>query len=964
MKLFNRYTSIFAVALKRLFAQRGLTVAILVGLVVSISLIMSIPLYADAVYYKLLKDELEGPAGTGSIRRPPFSYMFRYVGSTYGAQEWEAMQPVDTYLSGPAAGKLGLPHVRTVRHFKTDNVRLFPADNIVYSDITDPLEWVSFGFVTDFENNIDIVEGRFPDPTTSGDPTVPIEVLISAAMADEIGIQSGENFMTFRRARTDEGTRTIQVPVVVTGVWEPRDPTSEFWFYNPNTFETVLIIPEQTYVSRIAPTYANDVYLGLWYLIMDGTDVTASTVPQLIANTTEVEQETAALLSNTRLGVSPSDALDRYQLQSGQLTVLLYAFSVPIMGLLLAFIGLVVGLSVARQRNEVAVLRSRGATSMQVVGISFIESVLLAGIALAAAYYGAPFVAQIIGSTQTFLNFATDADLRLVFNANTWRIGGFAVAVTVVAQLLPTIGASRFTIVTYKQEQARTLRPPWWQRAYMDVFLLVPAAYGIYLLQQQGNIAGPGPLTGATLFDNPLLFLVPALGLFALTLVALRFLPYFMALLAWIVSRTRGVGILLATRHLSRNRGLYTAPMVLLVLTLSLSTFTTSLAQTLDNHLWDQIHYEVGANSRLVELGYFPDAGGGAPGGGGGDAALADPNAQQSWTFVPVSEHLRHENITKATRLAEFEAAIQLQGDWRPVQYRGLDRLDFPTVAFWRRDFASANLGSLMNSLALDSAGVLMHGPFMRRNTIRVGDTVRMRFIRYGMRGEADMTVLGEFDYFPGWYPEDGALIVGNLDYLFETMGGQFPYDVLVETLPNTDFETMQRDLYKFDINVLNYYSARQNIASEQAQPQRQGLFGVLSVGFVASAILTILGFLLYTLFSFRRRFIELGTLRAVGLSRRQMSLFLAWELAFLIGVGIGIGTLLGYFMSDSFIPYLQVGTSPEDVTPPYQVDIAWDAITRVYALFGLLFVSALMALVVSLLRMRIFQAIKLGETV
>ena len=78
----------------------------------------------------------------------------------------------------------------------------------------------------------------------------------------------------------------------------------------------MLIIPEQTYVSRIAPTFTNDVYLGLWYLIMDGNDVTAATVPQLIANTTEVEQQTAALLSNTRLGVSPSDALDRYQIQS------------------------------------------------------------------------------------------------------------------------------------------------------------------------------------------------------------------------------------------------------------------------------------------------------------------------------------------------------------------------------------------------------------------------------------------------------------------------------------------------------------------------------------------------------------------------------------------------------------------------------------------------------------------------
>lgn len=962
MRVYRRYTSILLVALKRLIAQRGLVLAIVLGLVVSISLIMSIPLYADAVYYQLLQDELEGTSGSGNIRRPPFAYMFRYVGSTYGAMEWEDLNPVDTYLSDQAAGALGIPHVRTIRHFKTDNVRLFPADNVIYSDITDPLEWVSFGFVTDIENEIQIVDGRLPEPALSGNPDTPVEILISTEMADEIGIQSGENFMTFRRARTDEGTRTIQIPVVVTGIWRPLDIQSEFWFYNPNTFETVMLVPEQTYVSRIAPTYTNDVYLGLWYLIMDGSGVTAQTVRSLISRTTDVEQTVSGLLANTRLGVSPTDALRRYQRESGQLTVLLYAFSVPIVGLLLAFIGLVVGLSVARQRNEVAVLRSRGATSLQVIGISFIESLVLAGAALLAAYYGSQWVADVIGSTQTFLNFSNDADLRLVFNTNTWRVGAIAVTVTLVAQLLPTIGAARFTIVTYKQEQARSLRAPWWQRGFLDFLLLIPAGYGIYLLQQQGSITGPGPLTGATLFDNPLLFLVPALGLFSLTLVALRFLPYFMELLAWIVARTRGIGMLLAARHLSRNRGLYTAPMVLLVLTLSLSTFTTSLATTLDNHLWDQIHYKVGANSRLVELGYLPDQGGGP---GGGPPPDADPEAgPPSWVFVPVSEHLRVAEISQATRMAEFEASIQLQGDWRTVQYRGIDRLDFPKVAFWRRDFAPATLGALMNSLALEPSGVLMTREFMQRNTIRVGDTVNMRFIRYGLRGETDMRVLGEIDYFPGWYPEDGPLVVGNLDFLFETIGGQFPYDVLVTVAPGTDFEAMQRELYSYDINVMNYHSARQGIATEQAQPQRQGLFGVLSVGFVASGVLTILGFLLYSLFSFRRRFIELGTLRAIGLSSGQMTMFLAWELAFLIGVGIGVGTLLGTFMSDLFIPYLQVGPSAEDVTPPFVVGIAWDAIFRVYALFGLMFVSALVVLVISLLRMRIFQAIKLGETV
>ncbi len=963
MGLINRYTAIFTVALKRLFAQRGLALAIMVGLVVSISLIMSIPLYADAVYYRILQDELKAPQTTGGIQRPPFAYMFRYVGSTYGAKEWEDLQPVDTYLTGPAGGSLGLPHVRTIRHFKTDNVRLFPSDDVVYSDITDPLEWVSFGFVTDIEHEISIVEGRFPEPTVSGNIDTPVEVLISAEMANEIGIGSGENFMTFRRARTNEGVRTIQVPIRVTGIWEPVDITAPFWFYNPNTFETVMLVPEQTYVSRIAPAFTQDVYLGLWYLIMDGSSITTDAVRQLVANTVEVEQVTAGLLANTRLGVSPTDALRRYQRASGLLTVLLYAFSVPIMGLLLAFIGLVVGLSVARQRNEVAVLRSRGATSLQVVGISFLEALVLGGVALAFAYYGSQFVAEVIGSTQTFLNFSQVSGLRLVFNANIWRVGAAAVGVTLLAQLLPTLGASRHTIVTYKREQARALQPPWWQRSFLDFLLLIPAAYGIYLLRQQGSISTSGPLTGATLFDNPLLFLVPALGLFAMTLVSLRFLPYFMEALSWLVSHMGGVGMLLAMRHLARNRSVYAAPMVLLVLTLSLSTFTTTLAQTLDNHLYDQIYYNVGADARLIELGYLPDSGGPGGFGGGGDSGSTS-GQPASWTFVPVSEHLRAEEINGATRVADFEAQVQLQGDWRAVQFRGVDRTEFPKVSFWRRDFAPATLGSLMNSLALENNGVLMNRDFMRRNTIRVGDTVRMRFVRYGLRGEADMTVLGEIFYFPGWYPEEGPIVIGNLEHLFELMGGQFPYDVLISTVPGTDFEKVQRELYSYDVNVMNYHSARQEIAYEQALPQRQGLFGVLSVGFIASGILTILGFLLYTLFSFRRRFIELGTLRAIGLSRRQMTVFLAWELAFLIGVGMGIGTLLGTFMSDAFIPYLQVGTTPEATTPPYIVDFAWDAISRVYALFGLLFVTALIALVISLLRMRIFQAIKLGETV
>ena len=76
----------------------------------------------------------------------------------------------------------------------------------------------------------------------------------------------------------------------------------------------------------------------------------------------------------------------------------------------------------------------------------------------------------------------------------------------------------------------------------------------------------------------------------------------------------------------------------------------------------------------------------------------------------------------------------------------------------------------------------------------------------------------------------------------------------------------------------------------------------------------------MYAFFSFRRRTIELGVLRAIGLSTRQMKLFLGWELMLLVLVGIGAGTGSGVWISKLFIPYLQVGSEPAARIPPFVV--------------------------------------------
>jgi len=181
--------------------------------------------------------------------------------------------------------------------------------------------------------------------------------------------------------------------------------------------------------------------------------------------------------------------------------------------------------------------------------------------------------------------------------------------------------------------------------------------------------------------------------------------------------------------------------------------------------------------------------------------------------------------------------------------------------------------------------------------------------------------------------------------------------------LKDADFENIVRDANSRGLGVIKWDVPLLGVAQDQRQPVRQGLFGVLSVGFLAAIFLTVLGFFLYSFFSFRRRFVELGVLRAIGLSSAQMTRFLAWELIFLIFTGITIGTGLGVAVSNLFIPYLQIGEGLRAQYPPFIVEISWEPILPIYLLYGLLFLLALAVLVFLLMRMRIFEAVKLGET-
>jgi putative ABC transport system permease protein len=426
-----------------------------------------------------------------------------------------------------------------------------------------------------------------------------------------------------------------------------------------------------------------------------------------------------------------------------------------------------------------------------------------------------------------------------------------------------------------------------------------------------------------------------------------------MRFIGWLLQASNSVGMLIITRQLERTPGYHFLPSILLVCTISLGIFTASFARTIDRFLYEQNYYRFATDMAVRIVGPPTSL-------FGGGQANEEPT-----TYMHISEFNTIPNIESATRLGEYNVTTQFTGGRINGKLIGIDRATFPIVSFWRLDFANQRLGALANALALQPDAVLVTQEFMEARNLGIGDLIRVDVRPVGDVVPLNLQIVGSFEYFPRWYPEnDGPLFVGNLDYIFEQAGIELPHVILTRTAPGFDEDEFMAELRSRGAAFAVIQEPTPTIQRVQAQPERQGLFGLLSVGFLASSLVTVLGFFLYTLFSYHRRYVELGILRAVGLSKASMMISVGWELTLLTLVGISLGIGLGLLVSALYIPYLQFGSSPRDLLPPYLVMLAWPEVLQILLLFLMTFAVLLGLLLLVFSRMRIFQAVKLGETV
>ncbi|MCC6801559.1 MAG: hypothetical protein IT319_01645 [Anaerolineae bacterium] len=916
-------------ALERLWQHRYLVLWTLVGLAAATTLALSLTLYVDAVNTDLL---------TSHLSDPPYAFRFRYLGSWNGNISPADVNAATSAIESGFVKTIGMPVAQAVNYASGGSWT-------VVLDGAGSLGSLKLSSLDGADAQMEIVSGEWSPRLGAAehmraDADGVIPVLLPDAMLYTMGVQVGDT-LTATRA----GYETAKFRVAA--LWHPVNADDPTWIFPPRFFETVILMSDadlQTFFAQAD----KPVEETAWYLNFDGGELRTSDVSTLINSITDGTRDVSAVLPGIRLDLEPSAGLHKFVDEVNTFTQQLVIMSMPVGGLVLYFVSLVAGLLVSRPGEEDAVLRSRGISRRAILLIHVLMWLILAGAALGIGLALCPAVVRLVGRTTSFLQFNGTQDLNVVFTPQAVAAGAITGLIASSSGLYLSWRSSAQTITGFKRSAARAGKT-WWQRAYLDLLLLIPAVYVLYTLWRQGGLT----TNADDPFSDPLAFVAPTLFSFSITLLFLRLFPMVLGFLAWIVNIGRGIAVLMALRELTRSIGRYRGTLLMMCFTLSLTGFTASMASTIDQTLEDAVNYQIGADAVIV-----------TPTDAQTEEGDVDTTTGQTTVTVtgfntlPADDLLTIDGVQQVSRVGRYPAQIVMQNQRISGTILGIDRASIAAVTRFREDYSATSIADLFNLMAGNRNGVLISASTAADYNLRINQQITIQVQALGTWYDAKVPILGVLDYFPTLNPSDGFFLIGTLEPIFEMVGTTLPYDLWLELAPGADVNAIHQQALALGYPILEWKDPQTALDAARAAPSRRGVLGFLSVGFVASILLTLVAAIIQSAASFRAQSAQLGSLRAMGLGGLSVGIYLFLLQTLMTGSGVLSGTSIGVATTMLYLPLLDFSGG----LPPYLVRVAWGNITLVYAAFALILFTVSFGTTAFLGRERLSTIVKLGD--
>ena len=560
------------VVVRRAGADRGILAAIFATTVLAVALMAAGPIYADATTSASLRRTLiDAPVEDSTV-----VIETRVEPATFEEADQEVATAVaDTFSS------IG---VDLFQRGTSDSYETRGLDSATQSDL------VVFRSYTGFESRTELVDGEWP--VTGSDP---IEIAVPAVVAERLGIESGSTFEVASRANA-----STTFDIEVTGIYRIMDATDPFWLEDQldlegriesTSFTThgPLVVTSETYFSTVASGTAK----LRWSAFPHHDQVAVDDIRRIVRDVGALDARlnTGRGVGNQMQVVTGLDGI----LRNTERALLVTRSAVLTVSIQLAVLAgyallLAAGLLADTREIESSTLRSRGASSGQLVMMAVMEGLLLA---IPALFVGPPLAALALRAFNVTGPLAEiDLDINPLTSPSAWTLATLAALGCVAALVVPAYVSTRRggnIRARRSREPAGALR-----QTGLDLALVAVAALGVWQLSRYG--ASITSTVRGRLGIDPLLVAAPALALLAGSILALRVLPLIARIAEGAVARSRTLTGPLGIWHLSRQPRRYSRSALMLILALAIGVFALTYESTWRTSQGDQAGFDVGAD--------------------------------------------------------------------------------------------------------------------------------------------------------------------------------------------------------------------------------------------------------------------------------------------------------------------------------------------------------------------------------
>lgn len=672
------FLSAWQIVVRRSLANWRLLSTVVVGAVIAVALLSSTPLYSNAINDLGLKH---------ALRNETIELLDLDV---YAPNYFVTRQEYDTaqaLVSQQESQSIKSVVRQEERWIKSQTFYAYYTDRPTPGGADQPTG--HFQVFTNLEKHIKVLAGQYAEPTPYGltqeqlaDPGFHIDGMISSETAKNFGVGVGDRLVFIG----GYGEYANQITIELTAIIDPIDPNDEFWFLNTDIFTVPLdqglvapiFIPEQSLFEAVARMFPTATASYHWFYFVDIDKIHSQNAETIKNSVRLMERQLLVSLPRSAVFSNLASVITEYQGKLMYTQIPLFLIVSQIVAIILYYLVTVANMLIERQSGEIALFRSRGASTWHIIGVYFMEGLLISTIGAAVGPFLGALVFSLLGKTSAFSALTGGELLPIRFSGMVLLLAITAAALCLLALLVPAIQAARRGVVHHRQLSARPPSAPFWQRFYLDLVALVFGGVLYWELRQRGSLLTMKVFGG--LGVDPLLLITPMLFMLAVAVVFLRLFPIIISLATRLSRYVGNAPVVLGLWYMARNPVHYGRLILLLIMAASVGMFSATFLGTLERSYNERTMYSTGGDVRLEQLN---------------DQYSSKDALSERYLSVPGVENVSiayRSNGTVGTMFTQTEFTLL-----------AVDPENLSQVAWYRADFADKSLLELMNLLAQDA---------------------------------------------------------------------------------------------------------------------------------------------------------------------------------------------------------------------------------------------------------------------